>query len=459
MSTDELKELFQAALDAVDPAAAVSRNLSRSGRVLTVAGRSYDLQDYDRILVVGAGKATARMAVAVEAVLGGIITGGLIIVKYGHTAPLRRIGQIEAGHPVPDRAGVEATQKVVELLRKADRRTLVLCLLSGGGSALLVAPVHGLSLAAKQRTTELLLASGAAIEELNAVRKHLSAVKGGRLAKIACPATVAALIISDVLQDRLDVIASGPTAPDPGTFADAVAVMDRYGLRQLMPGEAVAYLERGAAGGEEETAKERDDCFATTHNAVVAGLDQAIDAAMLKARSFGTNAELVTRALRGEACDAARSLAKRAIQARSSLAAGERKVLLSGGETTVTVKGTGRGGRNQELALAFAIEIGGEQGITLLSAGTDGTDGPTDAAGAIVDGETVRRAAEQGLVPGDFLVNNDSYSFFQRLDAATGAHAHFKTGPTGTNVMDLQAIIVEEGPFRRGAPGQGARYT
>jgi len=443
MSHADLKELFAAALGAVDPAAAVKRNLALSGRVLTVAGRSYHLKSFDRVLVVGAGKATARMAVAAEAVLGNLITDGLIIVKYGHTAPLRFLRQIEAGHPVPDLAGVEATREIADLLRNAGHRTLVLCLLSGGGSALLVAPVDGLSLAAKQRTTQLLLTSGAAIDELNAVRKHLSAVKGGRLAQIASPATVVALIISDVLQDRLDVIASGPTAPDNSTFAEAVAVLDKYGLRQQMPREALVYLERGAAGREKETAKEQDPCFATTYSAVVAGLDQAIDAAGAKARSMGMDVELVTRTLHGEAREAARTLARRAIHARSILSADSRCCLLSGGETTVTVRGTGRGGRNQELALAFALEIAGEKGITLLSAGTDGTDGPTDAAGAIVDGETVRRATEQGLFPGDFLADNDSHSFFQRFDALAGAHAHFKTGPTGTNVMDMQIIIVE----------------
>ena len=443
MIHDDLKAIFGAALAAVDPEAAVLKSFGLSGQRLMVGGRPYDLGDFDRVLVVGAGKATARMAAAAESILGDRITGGVIIVKYGHTAPLRTIRQLEAGHPIPDQAGVDATREIIDLLRGADARTLVLCLLSGGGSALLTAPADGLSLGAKQRTTDLLLKAGAAIDELNAVRKHLSKVKGGRLARIACPSTVLSLLVSDVLQDRLDVIASGPTVPDGSTFADALAVIQRYGLKDRLPQEVLAYLERGSLGREEETPKEQDPCFAKTGHCIVAGLGQAIDAAADKARSLRMDVQVLSRELRGEARDAARSLAKEALRSRERLKKGERLCLLSGGETTVTVMGAGTGGRNQELALAFALEVEGEMGITLLSAGTDGTDGPTDAAGAIVDGSTVRRATEQGISPGDFLESNDSYSFFHRFDSIPGAHAHVKTGPTGTNVMDLQIIIVE----------------
>jgi glycerate-2-kinase len=316
--------------------------------------------------------------------------------------------------------------------------------MSGGGSALLVAPAKGITLQGKQRAIDLLMKAGATIHELNAVRKHLSAVKGGRLARIACPATIVTLLISDVIDDRLDVIASGPTAPDRTTFAEALAAIRKYGLHPSMPPEVLSFLERGAAGGEEETAREDDPCFARTQTIIAAGLGQAIDAAQEKVRALGMRTEIVSRELQGEARAAARFLAQKAIEVRSRLTAGERLCLLSGGETTVTVKGTGTGGRNQELALAFALEIAGEKGIALLSAGTDGTDGPTDAAGAMVDCETVRRAAEQGLFAGDYLANNDSYGFFRRYDAVTGDHAHITTGPTGTNVMDIQIIMVEQ---------------
>ena len=443
MKNTHLQEIFEAALEAVEPSSAVSRVLNLIGTRLIVADKQYDLGGYDQTLVIGAGKAAARMSLPVEKMFDGRISSGLIIVKDGHTAPLRFIRQIEAGHPVPDQAGVGATREIMELLRKADERTLVICLLSGGGSALLVAPAHGITLQEKQQATDLLLKAGANIQELNTVRKHLSLVKGGRLARMAFPATTVTLLLSDVIDDSLDVIASGPTTPDRTTFPEALSVVRKYDLHSKMPPGVLTYLARGASGREEETARNDDPCFARTQNLVVAGLRHAIDAAQQKARTFGMDAEVVSRELQGEARIAARFLAHEAVQTRNRLQAGERRCLLSGGETTVAVKGAGTGGRNQEFALAFALEIAGENGITLLSAGTDGTDGPTDAAGATVDGETVKRAAEQGLSAGDYLANNDSYSFFSRYDAATGEHAHIKTGPTGTNVMDIQVIVVE----------------
>lgn len=444
MKNTHLQEIFKSALEAAEPSSAVLRVLNLSGKRLTVADKQYDLGNYEHILVIGAGKATARMALPIEMMFGERISSGFIIVKYGHTAPLRFIRQIEAGHPIPDQAGVEATREITALLQKADEKTFVICLISGGGSALLVAPAKGITLQEKQRATDLLMKAGATIHELNAVRKHLSVVKGGRLARIACPATIVTLLISDVIGDRLDVIASGPTAPDRTTFAEALSVIRKYGLQSSMPPEVLSYLERGIAGCEEETAREADPCFDRTQNLIAAGLRQAIDAAQEKAHSLGMSAEVVSRELQGEARDAALFLAQKAIEARNRLKTGEQLCLLSGGETTVTVKGTGTGGRNQELALAFALEIAGEKGITLLSAGTDGTDGPTDAAGAMVDGETVRRAAKQGISPGDYLANNDSYGFFRSYDAVTGDHAHIMTGPTGTNVMDIQIIMVEQ---------------
>ncbi len=452
-----LSEIFNAALAAVDPYRAVAESLRCDGRTLFAGGAAYDLAAFGRILVIGAGKATARMAEAAESVLGDRIADGLIIVKYGHTsAALRWVAQVEAGHPVPDSAGVEGTNRLLGLVGSSDERTLVLCLLSGGGSALLVAPLPGLTLEDKQRTTDLLLRSGASIDELNAVRKHLSAVKGGRLAQQADSATVLTLILSDVIGDRLDVIASGPTAPDGSTFADAARVIEKYGLPAQLPPRVAAFIGRGAAGQEPETVKSGAVCFERTRNVIVGGIGRALAAAREQADAAGYAAEIATAELRGEARDAGRRLARAAITLQDALREGERRCLLFGGETTVTVRGKGRGGRNQELALKFAIEIAGIPGIMLLSAGTDGTDGPTDAAGAAVDGATVRNARLAGLHPETYLEDNDAYTFFDLFDAATGGHAHLKTGPTGTNVMDIQIILVEGRPAavqRNGAPG------
>lgn len=438
-----LLDIFNAALAAVDPYEAVRRSLRlENGRIH--AGESvYELDAFDRIMVVGAGKATARMAMAVEDVLGDAVKGGIIIVKYGHTGDMKRIEQVEAAHPIPDEAGVEGTKRILELVRNAGERNLILCLLSGGGSALLVAPVGGITLEDKQRVTDLLLRAGASIGELNAVRKHLSAVKGGRLARTAYPASLVTLILSDVIGDRIDVIASGPTAPDGTTFADAAFVVDKFGLKTALPPSVARFLERGLAGLEAETVKSGEVCFGKTRNIIVGGLARALAAARDKAEALGCAPEIITSELRGEARDAAHMLAQKAVHVRGGLKAGERRCLLSGGETTVTVRGKGKGGRNQELALAFAQEIAGTEGITLLSAGTDGTDGPTDAAGAVVDGETATIAAKIEIHPEVYLERNDSYAFFAKLDRMIDDKHHIITGPTGTNVMDLQVILVE----------------
>jgi glycerate-2-kinase len=381
------------------------------------------------------------MASAVEDVLDGRISAGLVITKYGHARPLARIAAAEAGHPVPDAAGVVATEKIIQMLSASGERTLVIVLLSGGGSALLVAPVPEIALPDKQDVTDLLLRSGARIEELNAVRKHLSRVKGGRFAEIARPATVLTLLLSDVIGDRLDVIASGPTAPDSTTFGDALAVLDRYGLRKTAPGRVMSVLDAGARGDAVETPKAGNECFRKVVNVIIGGLGKSLESARNAARLLGYEAEIITAELAGEARQAAKFLASKALAVPRST--GRPRCLISGGETTVTVRGRGRGGRNQELALAFALEVEGQSGITMLSAGTDGTDGPTDAAGAIVDSGTVLTARRLGLSPERFLDDNDSYTFFAKLDALTGDGSHFKTGPTGTNVMDVQIVVVD----------------
>ncbi len=439
-----LAEIFNAALAAVDPYRAVLNAVRIVDGHLLVADAAYDLAAYDRIVVAGAGKATARMALAAEELLGGRISAGLVIVKEGHKAPLRFVDQVESSHPVPGETGMAGTKRILEMLREADAKTLVLCLLSGGASALLVAPADGVTLEDKRRATGLLLNAGASIAELNAVRKHLSAVKGGRLAQAASPAQVLTLLLSDVIGDRLDVIASGPIAPDGSTFADAWAVIEKYGLQEKISEHAREYLLRGMAGQEAETVKAGDPCFERTQNAIVGGIGLALAAASEKARQFDFVTEIVDTELQGEARDAAHQLARRARASLAAMRAGERHCLLWGGETTVTVHGGGKGGRNQELALAFALEVEGVAGVSLLSAGTDGTDGPTDAAGAMVDGETVARARRASLDPVAYLENNDSYNFFRRLDELTGGHSHFRTGPTGTNVMDIQIVLCEK---------------
>jgi len=436
------RRIYDAALAAADPYKAVRRFLTLAGDCLRAGELTYALDGIDELLVVGGGKAAAAMGRAVEEVLGERIGSGLLVTVPGGPASLRRIPLARASHPLPDAAGAAAARKILALLEAAGPRALVLCLLSGGASALLAAPAPGLSLEDKQQATSLLLGAGAAIDELNAVRKHLSAVKGGRLARAAHPAALLTLILSDVIGDRLDVIASGPTAPDPTTFADAAAVIERYRLWPRLPAAVAAHLRRGLAGEEAETVKDGDPCFASASHLVVGSLGLALEAAAAEAARLGFAAEIVSRELQGEARQAARFLAQRARAELGRQAAGGRRGLLCGGETTVTVRGSGRGGRNQELALAFALEIAGCQGVTLLAAGSDGIDGPTDAAGALVDGGTVAAAARLGLDAADFLARNDSYTFFEELERRGGGRRHLKTGPSGTNVMDLQIVRI-----------------
>jgi glycerate 2-kinase len=440
----ELIDIFNAALVAVDPRQAVLNAARLEQNCLHIADTRYDLELFQRIVIVGAGKASARMAMAVESLLGTCISAGLIIVKEGHAAPLNIIRQIEASHPVPNQAGVDGTQEIIRMAKRADEKTLIICLISGGASALLVAPAEGLTLADKQEVTSLLLKAGAAIDELNAVRKHLSGVKGGRLAQLAFPAHMVTLILSDVIGDRLDVIASGPTAPDVATFADAWAVIEKYQLQTKIPQRVLEYLQQGMAGRVKETVKNNDPCLLKVQNVIVGGIGVALEAAKEKSLQLGIRAEIIKADLQGEARDAAIFLAQIARATLGKMQAHERCCLLSGGETTVTVNGEGMGGRNQELALSFALEIAGLEGVSLLSAGTDGSDGPNDAAGAIVNGSIAAKALQLGSDPLQYLANNDSYHFFQKFDASSGEHTHLITGPTGTNVMDVQVILLDK---------------
>jgi len=416
------RAIVRAAIEAANPARAVERALEK-----------LSVDRYERIIVVGAGKASAEMARAAERALGRRISAGLINTKYGHLAKLKRIELNECGHPVPDQNGVEGARRIAALAAGAGPRDLVLALISGGGSALLPLPAEPVMLEEKQTTTRLLLACGATIHEINAVRKHLSAIKGGQLARLAAPATVVALLLSDVVGDPLDVIGSGPCAPDASTFADAWTVITKYGLETKVP---VSVRER-LTGATEETPKAGDACFARVRNEIVGSNRLAVDAAARAAREAGFRPLVLSTTIEGETRDVA---AMHAAIAREVLATGRPArrplCLISGGETTVTIHGEGLGGRNQEFALAGAIALSGLNGVLIASAGTDGTDGPTDAAGAWADGATLERAAALGLSAKQFLARNDSYHFFEPLGDL------IKTGPTGTNVMDIRLVLV-----------------
>ncbi len=430
-------QIFQAALKAADPVEAVRRHLRLSAETLTVAGRRYKLGSFDRIVVVGSGKASATMAYAVEQVLGRRVSAGLINTKYGHTARLRRIEINECGHPVPDENGVAGARRIAELAAGAGPRDLLLCLISGGASALMPLPVEPVTLAEKQEVTRLLLRSGANIHEMNAVRKHLSALKGGQLARLAAPATVVALMLSDVIGDDLDVIGSGPTAPDASSFAVAQEIFEKYELLGKLPSVVEQRIRDGVDGRIPETPKAGDPVFDRVQNVVVGSNRLAVDAAAAKARALGYRPLVLSTLVQGETRDIARMHAAIAREVKLTGRPAKSPVcILSGGETTVTVKGDGKGGRNQEFALAAAIDLAGMKGVTVLSGGTDGTDGPTDAAGAIADGETVARARKLGLEPARHLGRNDAYPFFDALGNL------IRTGPTGTNVMDVMLILV-----------------
>jgi hydroxypyruvate reductase len=418
--------VFRAAVDAANPHEAIQRHMRRC-----------NLRRFESVYVVGAGKAGATMAGALERAPGLSITAGLVNVKYGHTARLRRVELCECGHPVPDRNGMRGAKRIAEIARGAGPNDLVICLISGGASALLPLPAEGISLADKQATTKALLACGADIHELNTVRKHLSAIKGGQLARIASPATVITLVLSDVIGDDLDVIGSGPTVPDTSTFAETLDILRRYRLLKRVPKTVRERIGRGAAGGIEETPKPGDPIFSRVRNVIVGNNRIAIDAAVRTARVLGYRTTVLSTMIEGEAREVARVHAAIARQIR--LRGQPMKppaCIISGGETTVTLRGQGLGGRNQEFVLAAARDISGLPNTVILSAGTDGTDGPTDAAGAIADGRTIARAAEIGLNVPDSLANNDSYHFFEPLGDL------IRTGPTGTNVMDVQVVLV-----------------
>jgi hydroxypyruvate reductase len=437
-------DIFQAALKAVDPIEAVLRYVKLKNNALIVGERRFNLGDYDRILAVGAGKAGAPMARALEDLLGDCITDGVIVVKEGHTLPLKHVRIHEAGHPVPDERGIRGAEDILSLVNGAGERDLVICVLSGGGSALLVAPAEGVTLEDKQEVTRLLLACGADIHEINTIRKHLSRAKGGGLARFAHPATVVSLILSDVIGDDLNVIASGPTVPDPSTFADAERVLKKYDIWESVPSIVQRRIQRGLKGDIEDTPKSGDAAFQRCSFELVGTNIQALTAAGKEAKRLGYHPLILSSAIEGEAREVAKAFTGIAKEVRSSAnPISSPACILCGGETTVTLLGEGKGGRNQEFALASAMALDGMKNVVVLSGGTDGTDGPTDAAGAIADGATIARALAKDLDPMDTLRRSDSYHFFRALEDLV------VTGPTRTNVMDVYMMLVGSTDDRR----------
>jgi hydroxypyruvate reductase len=419
MSREHAISIFREAVAAVQPALLMKKNVQKKGDEIWIAGQTYPLSPGRPVWIFGAGKASAAMAQALEKILTDIPLQGLVITKYHHALPLQHITLAEAAHPVPDENGVRATQQMITLLKQVQQNDLVIFLLSGGASALLADYPEGTTLAQLQTVFERLLKSGATIQEMNTVRKHLSAIKGGQLALLADTNAFCTLILSDVVGDDLHVIGSGPTVPDPSTVADATAIIQKYNLpiKQNIP----------------ETPKPGHPRFNTIRNILVGNNKIALEAAADKATALGYEVHILTTTATGEAAELAQQLVQQALNWEGKRPA----CLLLGGETTVTITGNGLGGRNQQLALAAVIALQNEhQNITLLSAGTDGTDGPTDAAGAIADAAVMAAAKEKGLDAEHFLQQNDAYHFFEQTAGL------LKTGATQTNVMDIIIVII-----------------
>ncbi len=437
------KALFLKALSAVDPAKILKDRIriERDRLFIKTEGNSerfFDLKKVDKIFLVGTGKAAGAMARAIEEIFEDRITKGIITTKYGHQLPLKKTDIIEAGHPLPDRKGFEGAKKIQRLLQESGPRDLVIFLLSGGASALLPFPADQIDLKEKQEVTQLLLDCGADIREINTIRKHISRIKGGWLAKWAYPSTVIGLILSDVVGDHLDVIGSGPTVPDPSTFEEAWEILKKYDLINEIAPSIRKHLQSGKEGKIEETPKPQEVIFERVHNSLLGSNILALQAAREEAAALGFHVSILSSSIEGETREAARfhtAIAKEVISSGNPIP--RPACILSGGETTVTIKGKGLGGRNQEFVLAGALEISGVEKVVLLSGGTDGTDGPTDATGAVADHTTVQRGKSLGLDPNFYLDNNDAYPFFKKLEDL------LMTGPTHTNVMDVRILLVD----------------
>ncbi len=444
-------DIFSASVEAVHPQQLMEEVMLLKGTVLHVSGLKgeeleIDLSEVGRIVAVGAGKAVAPMAGSLEELLQERLDGGLISVKYDHGFPLDRIELREAGHPIPDDNGIAATVEICDLLDDLEENDLAFVLLTGGGSALLDAYSEGITLDDAQLTNNILLNSGAPIQEINTVRKHISRVKGGQLARHALPARVIALVLSDVIGDPLPIIASGPTVPDPSTYGEALEILEHRNVINLIPDSVREHLESGASGKIAETLKEGEPGCERCSTFLIGNIDRAIREAVDRAGALGFNASVLTSTMDGEAGNIGKMMAGLLIEnAITGELAEVPFCLIAGGETTVTIEGeSGTGGRSQELALAAAVALQEIENVVLLAAGTDGTDGPTDAAGAVVDGKTVERGRLAGLDPLDYLSKHDSYSFHK------AAGSLVRTGPTMTNVMDIVLLLADPGQQRGG---------
>ncbi len=427
---NDAKQIFLEGVRAVNPYGAVFRAIEELIKDIVY-------KDFKRIYIVGAGKATAPMAKAVEDAFDGRIKKGIINVKYGFSEELKYTEVIEAGHPLPDYNGMKGAKQIIALLNHLDKNDLVFSLISGGGSALLPLPAGDITLEEKQKLTQLLLECGASIDEINVIRKHISLSKGGQMARAAFPAKVINLMVSDVVGDKMDIIASGPFVPDPSTFSDAFDILKKYELIKRVPESILRYIKTGIGGKVPETPKPGDKVFDNVINRIVASNIIALKACEKKAKSLGYNTLILSSMIEGETKDIAKmhcAIAKEIIKTGNPISSPA--CIISGGETTVTIKGNGLGGRNQEFCLVSAIDISDTQAnIVILSGGTDGNDGPTDAAGGIIDPFTVLRGKEKKLEAKEYLANNDSYNFLKKTQDL------LITGPTKTNVMDIHIIL------------------
>lgn len=438
---NSIYKIFNSALNAADPYQSIIDKVKIENSILCINSDSYtcyDLKRFKNIYLIGCGKAVFKMVSAIENILGEKINGGLAVTKYGYaiTSKLTKVNIVEAGHPVPDRNGYTATLQISKILQMAGKDDLIIALLSGGGSSLWAMPVPQVTLFDLQQTTQLLVNSGADICQINTVRKHLSEISGGFAAFKAFPATVAVLVISDVIGDRLDTIASGPFFPDNTSFLDAIEILEQYGCFDKLENSVRKYLIEGKNGLHRETPEKDSPCFNNVNHYIIASNKKAISAAKICAENLGFKTIIIDEPTYGETSIAAKEFCNK-VKTLCQKYTGK-LCIIAGGETTVTLKNNfGKGGRNQEFALAAAIEISGTKGLTILSCGTDGTDGPTDANGAVVDGDTYQKCIYSGLDPSIYLKNHDSYTLFNKIKSLV------KTGPTFTNVMDLQIGVLQ----------------
>ena len=430
-------QIIKSALNAVDPYQLVREQIVRDGDTLVFPEiDQVDLSEFDRIYLCGAGKGAGPITKAMEELLSDHLTGGDIIVKYEHLADLKKINLHEAAHPVPDENGLKSTEILLKNLDHLTERDCVFVLLTGGGSALLESLPEGIELDDLQNLSSVLLQCSATIHEINCIRKHISQIKGGQLARKIHPARCITLALSDVIGDNLSVIASGPTSPDPTTFNDALAILNKYDVVDKIPAVVLNHLKNGADGKIAETPKQEDEIFKTVTNIVIGNNRLALNKAKETAESLGFETIILTSMLEGEAKEIAKVITSIIGEIQLTDTPLEKPAcVLLGGEPTVRIQGTGKGGRNQELALAIAARNIRDP-FVCVSVGSDGTDGPTDAAGAIVDHTTFMRAESMGLNALEYLKNNDAYNFFSPLGDL------IITGPTGTNVMDVVFALI-----------------